>query len=174
MMIRKALTCDLSEIMKIVDAARKYFAENNIPQWQEEYPAEKDFSSDIEGDRLFVAENDGKVLGVYCYDTRGDKNYDKIYEGSFRQNSPYAAIHRVAVSPEAKGQGIGGLMVSHAVSLAKEQGFSQMRGDTHRLNISMQRMLTKNGFQKRGIIYLDGKKDEKNERFVFDMLFSEV
>ena len=167
MIIRKAEKKDLCRIMEIVDCARKYFAENSIPQWQDEYPSLSDFTDDIEGDRLYVAEEDA-VLGVYCYDTRGDKNYEEIFEGAFHSDEPYAAIHRVAVAPEAKGMGIGGLMCEHAFSKAKSEGFGYMRGDTHALNLSMQRMLEKSGFRRCGFIYLGGIKDYKNQRVAFD------
>lgn len=173
MMIRKAEKDDLYAIMEIVDEARAYFASAGIPQWQGEYPSASVFEDDIEGGRLYVAACDENILGVYCFDTRGDKNYEKIYDGAFRLDEKYGAIHRVAVSASAKGQGIGGMMVSHASSLAREAGLRYLRGDTHRKNLSMQRMLTKNGFTKCGIIYLDGKTDDENERFAFDMILSE-
>ncbi len=172
MIIRKAEKSDLCRIMEIVGEARSYFASNHIPQWQGEYPSLSDFESDIEGDRLYVAEEDEKVMGVYCFDTRGDQNYRKIFNGSFRLDEKYGAIHRVAVSSSAKGQGIGGMMVKHASALAKEAGLRYLRGDTHRKNISMQKMLTKNGFLRCGVIYLGGKKDDENERFAFDMILS--
>ncbi len=168
MKIRKALVADLQRIMEIVDLARRYFAENGIPQWQDEYPSLKDFSEDILGARLYVAEKDGIILGVYCYDNRGDENYKRIYDGSFSSEEPYAAIHRVAVAPEAKGFGVAGKMVDHAVAIALSEGFKYMRGDTHRKNASMQKMLKKNGFCHCGIIYLGGKKDDENERFAFE------
>ena len=172
-MIRKATKEDLIRIMEIVDEARAYFKANGIPQWQGEYPSFDDFKGDIEGGRLYVAVRDGIVLGVYCFDTRADKNYADIYDGAFRLNERYCAIHRVAVSSSAKGQGIGGMMVKHASSLARKAGIRYLRGDTHRKNLSMQKMLTKNGFEKCGTIYLDGKKDLENERFAFDMILSE-
>lgn len=172
MIIRKAKRADLDRIEEIVNEARAYFKANGIPQWQGEYPSRADFDSDIEGDRLYVAENEEKVLGVYCFDLRGDKNYDEIFDGSFRLDEKYGAIHRVAVSSDAKGQGLGGIMVAHASSLTKEAGLRYLRGDTHRKNLSMQKMLTKNGFTKCGIIYLDGKKDCENERFAFDLILS--
>ncbi len=170
--IRAATGADLDRIMEIVNEARAYFKANGIPQWQGEYPSRADFESDIEGGRLYAAENEERVLGVYCFDLRGDKNYNEIFEGSFRLCEKYGAIHRVAVSSDAKGQGIGGIMVAHACDLAREAGLRYLRGDTHRKNLSMHKMLTKNGFSKCGVIYLDGKKDYENERIAFDMILS--
>lgn len=172
MIVRKAKKADIERIMEIVGEARAYFKANCIPQWQGEYPSYADFEGDIEGDRLYVAVNDGRVLGVYCFDLRGDKNYNEIFDGSFRLTEKYGAIHRVAVSSEAKGQGIGGMMVSHAIGLTREAGLFYLRGDTHRKNLSMQKMLTKNGFKPCGIIYLEGKKDYENERIAFDLILS--
>lgn len=169
MVIRKAEKADIPQIMEIVNEARAYFAENGIPQWQGEYPSEEYFARVIDEERLYCA-CDGEVLGVYAYDNRPEKDYEEIYEGSFRLDQPYAAIHTVAVSGKAKGRGIAGMMTDHASALAAEQGFRYMRGDTHRLNISMQRMFEKNGFQRRGIIYLGGDRSFENERFAFDKI----
>ncbi|MEE0969541.1 MAG: GNAT family N-acetyltransferase [Clostridia bacterium] len=168
MKIRNAVLCDLDAVMKIVESARKYFAENGIPQWQWGYPSESDFETDIRLKRLYVAEENDRILGLFCYDNGGDENYEEIFDGSFSSDAPYAAIHRVAVDEDAKGKGVAGEMVAHAVSLARSEGFMYMRGDTHRKNISMQRMLEKNGFEKRGIIYIDRIKTPENERFAFE------
>ncbi len=169
MKIRKATCGDMDRILCITAHARQYFRENGIPQWQGDYPGEGDFSRDIELGRLYVADENGEAVGFYCYDNGGDENYNEIFEGSFSSNEPYAAIHRIAVDERLKGKGVAGKMVNHALSIALSEGFSYVRGDTHRLNISMQKMLTKNGFRKCGIIYLDGIKSPESERFAFEI-----
>ncbi len=168
MAIRLANTRDLDRIMLIVDSAREYFASAGIPQWQDGYPSHTTFEDDITLNRLYVYEEEDTVLGLYCYDNGGDDNYTEIWDGSFSSNEPYAAIHRIAVAPEAKGKGIAVKLTEHATALAISQGFSYIRGDTHRLNLSMQRLLAKSGFAKCGIIYVDKKKTPENERFAFE------
>lgn len=168
MIIREGKVGDLDAICEIVDAAREYFKSAGIPQWQGEYPSRADFEADIKGGRSFVAELCGRVVGVYCFDTREDENYKEIYNGSFRSDEPYAAIHRIAVSSDVKGSGIGMALAAHAEESARALGIMWLRGDTHRKNLSMQRMLEKCGFSHCGIIYLEGIKDGEHERFAFD------
>lgn len=65
--------------------------------------------------RIVVAENakDGSVLG--CFQLT-------IIPGLSRQGAKRALIESVRVSSQARGQGIGEAMFSHAISLAKESG----------------------------------------------------
>ena len=58
-------------------------------------------------------------------------------------------------------------MIEHACKLAKAEGASSVRIDTHEDNIPMQNMIEKNGFKKCGIIYLlDGNKRLAYEKIV--------
>ncbi|MFR1314947.1 MAG: GNAT family N-acetyltransferase, partial [Clostridium perfringens] len=55
-------------------------------------------------------------------------------------------------------------LIKEAESLALNKGISSIKIDTHRDNISMQRAVVKNDFQKCGIIYLE----DGSERIAFE------
>lgn len=169
MEIRKTKKTDLCAIDEIINDARAYFRESGIPQWQGEYPSAADFTADIEGGRSYVAEEDGRVIGVLCLDFRPDPNYTEIFEGSFRSDEKYAAVHRIAVAKSEKGKGTAPKMIKEMTEIARERGVVWLRADTHRKNLSMQRMLAKCGFVHCGTIYLEGVHDAEHERFAFDL-----
>lgn len=58
------------------------------------------------------------------------------------------------------------MIIQNAEAMCNEKEVRSIRVDTHRDNISMQKMLLKNGFKYCGIIYLkDG-----SERLAYDKL----
>ena len=148
MEIRKARIDELSEIMEIYAAARAYMRENGNPeQWSGGYPSKELIRSDIEAGICHVAEEDGTLLGVFCYFFGEDPTYQRIYDGKWLNNAPYGVLHRIAVVSHRRG----------VASFCFEYCFSQCKNlkiDTHRDNIPMQRSLSKNGFVACGTIYL--------------------
>ncbi len=164
MKIRKAKVKDVTSIMNIVNQAQEYFRMQGINQWQNGYPTKSVFTEDIENEMSYVIEEDGKVVGTFFFAIGDEPTYQKIYEGSWKNEDVYGMIHRVAVDNQMKGNGLGGKIVEFASKECERHNVSSLRIDTHRDNKSMQRMLTKNGFEARGIIYLaDGA-----ERIAFE------
>ncbi len=148
MQIRHANVGDLDAILPIYDHARRYMRQNGNPtQWSGGYPDETTLREDIEKDRLFVCTDRGEIVGVFCYFFGDDPTYRRIYEGSWKNDLPYGVLHRIAVSSHRRG----------VASFCYDYCFSQCKNlkiDTHRDNIPMQKSLAKNGFSYCGIIYL--------------------
>ena len=164
MKIRKTKEEDITFIMDIVRQAQEYFRMEGINQWQNGYPTKEVFVQDIQKEMSYVIEEDGKIMGTFAFAVEEEPTYKNIYEGSWSDEEIYGMIHRVAVDNQMKGNGLGGEIVDFVVKECQKQKVCSMRIDTHRDNKSMQRMLTKNGFQARGIIYLkDGA-----ERIAFE------
>ncbi len=160
MQFRKTEEKDLDAVMQIIDAAKEYLKAQEIPQWQDGYPNRESFQIDIKNESSYVLEENGKVLGTIAVYLNGDRNYCKIYKGNWLStDQPYAAIHRVAVDANRKGNGIAGKMIEEVVKLCLEKRIFSIKNDTHRLNQSMQKMLEKNGFKLCGIIYLENGEE---------------
>ena len=164
--IRLATKEDLSGLMPLFEAAVAYFKGAGIPQWQDGYPSEETILGDILSGRTLVLEENGKIFATLAFCPGNEPTYNRIYEGVWQTPETYVALHRVAVDPVYKGGGLGGKMIEYAANLAKSQGIGALRGDTHRQNASMRRLLEKNGFVYRGIIYLENG----DERIAFDRL----
>ena len=149
MKIRKAKADELEALLEIYDSGRAFMrATGNLEQWNNGYPSAEVVLADIEAEQLYVCE-EGEILGVFCYFFGDDPTYGKIYEGEWKNAEPYGVLHRIAVSKNAHGKGVAACCFEYAFDRCKN-----LKIDTHRDNIPMQRALEKNGFERCGIIYL--------------------
>ena len=80
-----------------------------------------------------------------------DKTYNEI-DGKWINNDSYITIHKIASKYFQKG--IASFMLNHAITTAKSNNIYNIRIDTHKDNLSMQRFLTKHDFKACGTIYL--------------------
>ena len=154
MIVRKMILEDMARVGEITDSTRIYFKNAGIPQWQGPYPEREHIEDDIKKDQSYVCEIDGAVVGVCAIVGGVEVDYINIYEGEWKNDREYVCIHRVAVHPDAKGKGVAAAFVSEASRIALEHGLYDVKCDTHEINLSMRRMLEKNGFEYCGVIYL--------------------
>ncbi len=148
--IRKAMHADLHDILAIYESARVFMRETgNLTQWTGGYPSPEVVCADILRACLYLCEEDGDLLGVFYYAEEEDPTYGTIYDGAWLNNLPYAVIHRIAISAQARGRGVAGFIFD--TCFAKHPN---LRIDTHRDNAPMQRALEKAGFKRCGIIHL--------------------
>ena len=102
----------------------------------------------IEKGVSYVCEDNGEVVATFYFEMNADDpTYHKIYDGQWKGDGPYAVIHRIAV--KYHGHGIVGFVYDHCYSLIKN-----LRIDTHKDNVPMQRSLEKAGFKYCGIIHI--------------------
>ena len=147
MKIKKSNQNDLESILSIYESARQFMIKNGNPnQWGNEYPDEEVILLDIENHHHFVCVDDNRLLGCFSYIIGDDPTYKKIIKGSWLDNKPYAVIHKLAVLEH--GTGIGAICIDWCFSQ-----HNNIRIDTHKDNIPMQRLLIKKGFQYCGIIF---------------------
>ena len=138
MNIRQTRQEDLAEVMAIYDYARRFMQEHgNGNQWINGYPSEELISNEIKASHSFVCENEqGELVGTFCYIEGIDPTYLKIYEGEWLNDEPYAVIHRMASNGKQKGISTECLKWAFAHC-------DNIRIDTHRDNIVMQNLLKK-------------------------------
>ena len=140
--IRKATENDVEDILKIVNFAilhttANYNYEPQTIEVQHEWFLQKqqhDFP-------VIIAEIDGKVVGFGAY-------------GTFREKIGYqfTVEHSVYVSDAFIGKGIGKLLLSELISLAKKQGLRTMIGAIDAENQDSIAFHEKFGFVKCGVV----------------------
>jgi len=162
----------LDAICRITDQAKAQLARLGLDQWQRGYPNRDVWLADLAAGVAWVAVEDGEVLGAMSVLSEPDPSYN-IIDGAWHCDGPYLSVHRVCVSDARKGQGVAGCLFAHSFRLAKEQGISSVRIDTHRGNIPMQHAIAKSGFSYCGVIHLVGGVDHGHERIAFDRLTDE-
>lgn len=164
-MIRKGTIKDQNDILSIYDDAKAFIRSYNSPQWQDGYPNIDTFNDDLKNNRLYVYEIDGKVVACASF-YNYEKDYEEIFDGNWlTDGSSYMAVHTIATLNSYRGKGIVKQFFTY---LFQNFDASSIRIDTHELNTPMIKMLTKNGFQYCGIVYLGEHKDKK--RLAFERL----
>ncbi len=149
MKFRKAKADDLTDIAAIYSDAKEYMrATGNLNQWTGNYPSDELILSDISNGDLFVCEDGCEIIAVFYFREGPDPTYVKIYNGEWKNALPYAVIHRIAIKYQGRG------LVKACFDYCFEK-HPNLKIDTHKDNIPMQRALAKGGFEYCGIIYLE-------------------
>lgn len=149
MEIRKAVLEDMEEIMRCFDSARRFMrAQGNDKQWINGYPSRELVTNDIHNGNFYVCEEEGKIHGAFALIFGDDPTYAIIEDGAWKNNRPYGTIHRIGSDGECKG------IFTAAFDYARAR-IDDIRADTHEVNLNMQSVLERHGFQKCGIIYCD-------------------
>jgi len=158
MNIRQTTAADRDEVLKLYEEARQFMREHGNPtQWGSSHPPVAQVEQDIADGKSFVCEEDGVLLGVFYFAHEIEHTYDRIYEGAWIGDGPYAVMHRVACPGRKKGT------ATFCLEWCMEH-CGDLRIDTHRNNIPMQNLLAKNGFTRCGIIYLE----DGDERIAYE------
>ena len=150
-MIRQATAADLDAVMAIIGATVAIMQTEGNNQWSEVYPVREDFAQDIIEGSLYVYDDEqNKPRGVVCLNDQQREAYAPL---AWQSKKPALVIHRLAVDPQARRQGIGTKLMRFAEELASQRGFSQLRTDTYHCNERMQALFQKMGYRKVGECY---------------------
>lgn len=149
MTIRKAEPKDLNIILKILEHARNYMKENNNPnQWGDNHPAVEIIEEDIKNSIGYVClDEENNIVGYFCFYVGIEEDYNEIYEGSWLNDREYAVIHRIATMSNKKG--VGSFCMQYCFDKYKN-----IKIDTSKDNIPMQKLLEREGYTKCGTIHL--------------------
>ena len=148
MLIRNTRVEDIDDVMAIYESAREFMRETgNGGQWGNSHPARELIEEDIVNKNGYVVEENGEVIGAFFFKIGEDPTYNVIHGGEWLRDGKYGVIHRIAV--KYHGRGIVGFVYDHCFNIIKN-----LRIDTHKNNIPMQRSLEKAGFRYCGIIHI--------------------
>ena len=153
-MIRLASKSDLDEIMDMIKPVVKVMNAQGNDQWSSDYPLKEDFAKDVEQGTLSVFEEDGKILGIICVDGHEPEEYKGV---TWPTTSKCLVVHRMAVSLDARGLGVGKKLLKHAETLASEKQIKYLKTDTYSVNPAMNALFKKLGYEKTGEINFKGR-----------------
>lgn len=148
---RSAKQDDLPKLLQMYQSIIRKMDEDGIQIWDEVYPCAF-LSEDIERKRLFVALEGDTILAAFAL---CDSN-DGQEAVSWEQPSACACyLDRLGVSPLHAGQGIGGKMLSYAMSLARQKGADYLRLFVVDCNHPAIGLYQKSGFVRADGVYLE-------------------
>ena len=146
-MIRLAEEKDLARCYEIYEEAKKFMrASGNMKQWAGNYPGDM-LTKDVELQRLFVMEENGKIGACFVFIIGADPTYALIENGEWKYDSPYGTIHRLATDGSIKN-------CMHKCTEFCLTKIRHLRVDTHEDNKPMQEAAKREGFEYCGIIYV--------------------
>ncbi len=145
--VRDATIDDLDKIMDIYVSAKSYMNQNGNPtQWREGYPSKELIIDDINNKRAKVIYEKTEIYGVFALFDGIEPTYINI-NGAFLNEEPYLTIHRIASNQTRHG--VFKAALDYVSSISKN-----IRIDTHKNNLTMQKLFEKYGFVYCGIIHL--------------------
>ena len=151
---RKGRAEDLDAVMALVADAQKWFAGQNIDQWQDGYPTQNIILSDISYNNNYIVELNGVISATFVASFDGEPTYSEIKGRGWLNENSYAVIHRIAVADSCRRKGIAKEILHYAEELCVERGVKDIRIDTHRDNLAMRSLLKKMGYTHCGRITL--------------------
>lgn len=152
MNIELVILDDLNELMDIYDLARvRMVNEGNLTQWDNREVFKTEIIDYINKKILYkVIEND-EIVGYFAYIYDIEHAYDVI-DGKWLNQDKYITIHKIASKYNNKG--IGGFIIKYVIDRCKNEGIYNIKIDTHKNNLSMNKFLTNKGFINCGVISL--------------------
>jgi GNAT superfamily N-acetyltransferase len=144
---------DMQRIMKITNDAKYLLKQNGSLQWQQGYPNEETFISDINNKSLYGIYENNNLMAYGAYILGKDINYVEI-DGKWDvpANEKDLAIHRVAVDSNCHGKKYGVKILKYGIIYAKKLRCISVKVDTHKNNIPMQKCINNSGFVYKGVV----------------------
>ena len=150
--IRLANINDLEVITSIYVLARKIMRKNNnLTQWDNNYPDSKLLMNDIAKKQLYVITEKKNIHACFVLTEIQNQNYQKI-KGKWSKNIPYASLQRVASDGILKG-------IFKKILIYSNNKYSYIKIDTNPNNYIMKNILEKNNFNYCGIINIDNGRE---------------
>jgi ribosomal protein S18 acetylase RimI-like enzyme len=155
MNIRTGRIEDLQEIMALITRCVTVMQAGGSDQWDDQYPNREVIGEDLQRGTLFAAEREGRILGIVVLDETQDEQYETI---NWKQvEGPHLMMHRLAVDPEAHGQGIARKLVAFSEEYAAREGYTSLRLDTYAKNTAALKLYQGLGYDLRGEVNFPGR-----------------
>ena len=149
----------------LIEEGRAFQKQQGFVQWTDAYPLLDDICCDIEKNIGYALKSEeGVIAGYICVDFSGEPAYDAI-KGEWRSKEPSGVLHRMAISGEFRGCGLGSIVLSECERVCLEHGIFYIRADTSPENKRMQHVFEKNGYQRCGFVEIRG-----NDKIAYDKL----
>lgn len=165
LLFRKATENDVLKIWEIILYAKELRKGQGSEQWQDGYPNEQTIKNDIAKNYGYVVENQGDILGYFALIFEEEPAYTAI-EGKWLSEQNYAVVHRVAVSPKAKGLKLGTQILQKVEELCIENQVFNIRVDTNFDNVAMLSIFEKLGYKYCGEVYFRGSSRKAFEKLL--------
>ena len=155
MRMRLALPEEAESCYRCIEDARVYHRSLGFEQWHPDYPTQQTIHDDIAQNIGYAFVNEDGVIGYCCIIIGDEPAYHEI-DGAWRTDRPYAVVHRMAFSGNARGRGLSREAFDLIKAFCLSNQIDAIRLDTQDENKVMQHILAREGFAYCGLIQFDG------------------
>lgn len=157
MKIRLADNKDIIRVVEITNACANHMINQNIFQWDENYPNQDAFKEDVQRDYLYVIEKKNHILGCLCISDKIDDVYKNVKWLTLNDKNIY--LHRLAIHPDHQGKGLALKLMSYAEEFTIKKGYKSIRLDTFSGNPKNNKFYTLQGYTKLEKIFYRDQSD---------------
>lgn len=165
--LHRAEADDLAVVTHLRRQGRALMLSRDLMQWNEADVSEEEARRDLEKDEVYLLCYEDIPVATARFVLTGEPDYASLRGGRWESNEKYLTVHRVARLQNAPVRGLGSLIFDFAARMARQNGMTHLRVDTHRGNAAMQRVIQKNGFSLRGVITLSAPGEDR-ERLAYE------
>lgn len=161
--VEKATQTDFDDVCRVLNRSKQKLMDSGSPQWSDDdAPTEQSIHDALTEEKIYVLKINKKIIGSAILTNDDDPAYENIQYGNWENlDQNYYSIHRFAIDPSENGKGYAKLFFKLLTMVAREEGASDIRVDTHPVNKAMQNVILSNGYVFRGIVQLPIKNGER-------------
>ena len=139
---------DCNEVALLYDALNAYLAAHtNYPGWKKGvYPNREDAQAGIDEGSLFVARQDGKIIGTFILRRQPEPAYALADWRCALTDSELLVLYTFALHPEHIYRGLGRQLLQYILSYARDSGAKAIRLDVYEGNTPAIRLYESLGF----------------------------
>jgi GNAT superfamily N-acetyltransferase len=156
-MIRAATFSDLDSIGTTLETIVAAMRAAGNDQWGLAYPTPDHFAADCREGSLFVDDQDGKIRGFAALNFEEPEEYEPL---PWTVGRPALVVHRLAVVPEYRRQGVADGLFAFAETMASTRKLAGLRSDTYSRNPAMNALFAKRGWRLVGTLNFPGREAE--------------
>lgn len=159
MMLTKATMTDYQELLTHYQQVCAFMEESGLKQWHwGQYPAEDIVRADVENGDLYILREEGKLLCAVAVNQKFDVEYADV---NWLFGVKPGAFHRLAISPDAQGKGLGRRVMAEILDMLRAMGCDSLRCDTYIDNARALHLYESLGMRRSGEVYFPGEGEGK-------------
>ncbi len=160
MLLTKALQSDHAALCTLYEAVTNDMRDHGNNQWKwGQYPTPALIQEDLDHDSLYVVREGEDILCAVCVIDEDDREHDGV---SWLFGGKVGMFHRLAISPQAQGKGLGRRVMGEVIDLLRQMGCDALRCDTFCDNAKALKLYRSLGMRDAGDVYYPGEGDGKN------------
>ncbi|MFZ7943000.1 MULTISPECIES: GNAT family N-acetyltransferase [Bacillaceae] len=167
--ISLATAADLIRVDQLFQDCKEALQQQEIYQWDDEYPNKEYFAHTINEKELFILHNETTILGAMVLNEWQIDEWDEV--NWTNKAGTYLILHSFCTHPSVQGKGYGGDMLQFAENMAKEQGYDGIRLDAYSGNKGSLGFYEKRGYKKTGEVNFKSKPAGHGTYFCYEKLF---